>query len=250
MNQHDHNPTGANEVTIPLVDLSKRRIARVTGLLYLLMTILGICGMIYGDQKFYVPDNPSATVTSILASERLFRLGVASNLVSIVLFIFVVYSLYRLLKSVDKDLAMLMVILVVVSIPVGLNFNQLAPILLLKGAAYRAAFEPAQLQALSMTFLDLQRQGDSIGQIFWGLWLFPLGLLVVRSGFIPRLIGVLLMLGGLGYVLNALTILLFPDAKGMTYVASLLGFVSEMVFILWLLIKGVANQKEDALQAG
>jgi Domain of unknown function (DUF4386) len=225
-----------------LIDASRRKTARLAGMLYLLMTIFGMFSMIYVDPKFYVPDNPTATVNSILASEGLFRLGIASSLVSIVLFLFVAYALYKLLKSVDKDLALLMIILVAVSIPVGLNFNQFAPILLSKSAGYRSAFGPAQLQALSMTFLDLQKQSDSIGQVFWGLWLFPLGRLVFKSGFIPKMLGILLMVGCFGYILNSLTILLFPDYKVISYLGSLFGFVAELVFIIWLLTKGVKSQ--------
>jgi hypothetical protein len=232
-----------------VVNASQRKTARVAGMLYLLMTIFGMFSMIYVDPKFYVPDNPTATVTSILASEGLFRLGVASSLVSIVLFLFVAYALYILLKPVDKDLAMLMILLVVVSIPIGLNFNQFAPILLSKGAGYRSAFGPAQLQALSMTFLDLQKHGDSIGQVFWGLWLFPLGRLVFKSQFIPKMLGILLMVGCFGYVLNSLTILLFADYKGISYLGSLFGFLAELLFIIWLLIKGVKSQSRATSEA-
>jgi Domain of unknown function (DUF4386) len=227
-----------------MVDRSQRKTARVAGLLYLLMTICGAFSMIYVDPKFYVPDDPTATVTKILASESLFRIGIASNLISIVLFLFVAYALYNLFKSVDKDLAMLMILLVVVSVPVGLNFNEFAPILLTKGAGYHSSFQAAQLQALAMTFLELQKNADFIGQVFWGLWLFPLGLLVFKSGFMPKVLGVLLIFGGVGYILNSLTFLLFPDYKVITYFGSLIGFVSEILFIFWLLIKGVNNQKQ------
>ena len=233
-----------------IVDTSLRKTARVAGLLYLLMTICGVFNMIYVDPKLYVSGDPTATVTNILASEWLFRLGVASSLVSLIVFLFVAYALYKLLKSVDKDLGMLMVILVVVSIPGGLTFNQFAPILLLKGAGYHSAFQPAQLQALAMTFLELQKNGDSIGQVFWGLWLFPLGLLVFKSGFFPKVLGVLLMIGCFGYILNSLTFLLFPDYKVITYWGSLIGFVAEILFIFWLLTKGVKNQKPSTSEAG
>jgi len=231
-----------------MVDRSQLRNARTAGLLYLLMTICGAFSMIYVDPKFYVPDDPTATVTKILASESLFRIGIATSLASIVLFLFVAYALYKLFKSVDNELAMLMVILVVVSIPIGLNFNEFAPILLLKGAGYHSAFQAAQLQALAMTFLELQKNADLIGQVFWGLWLFPLGLLIIKSGFIPKLLGILLIAGGLGYILNSLTFLLFPDYKFITSFGSLIGFLSEILFIFWLLIKGV-NNKQSATSA-
>jgi len=99
---------------------------------------------------------------------------------------------------------------------------------------------------LAMTFLELQKNGSLIGQIFWGLWLFPLGLLVFKSGFIPKVLGVLLMVGCCGYILNALTILIFPDYKTITYLGSMIGFVAEILFIFWLLIKGVKNQNVAA----
>jgi len=233
-------------MTNNIADASQRKVARVAGLLYLLMAILGAFSMMYVDAKLYVSGDATATVTNILAFESLFRFGVASSLISIILFSLVVHFLYKLLKSVDIDLARLMVIFVVVSIPVGLNFYEFAPILLSKGAEYRTAFEPVQLQALAMTFLELQKNGSLIGQIFWGLWLFPLGLLVFKSGFIPKVLGVLLMVGCCGYILNALTILIFPDYKTITYLGSMIGFVAEILFIFWLLIKGVKNQNVAA----
>ena len=235
----------ANSITYA----TQRKTARVAGLLYLLMTFFGVFSMMFVDAKLYVPGDAAATVTNILRSESLFRLGVASSLVSIILFLLVANTLYKLLNSVDRDLARLMVVFVVVSIPVGLNFYEFAPILLLKGAGYTSVFQPAQLQALAMTFLELQKQGGSIGQIFWGLWLFPLGLLVFKSGFIPRVFGVLLMVGCFGYILNAFTFLLFPDYKAITYLGSFVGFLAEILFIFWLLIKGVKDQKPATSEA-
>ena len=232
-----------------ITNATQRKTARAAGLLYLLMTFLGVFSMMYVDAKLYVPGDTAATVTNILASESLFRLGVATSLVSIILFLLVADTLYKLLKSVDTDLARLMVVFVVVSIPVGLNFYEFAPILLLKGSGYAAVFQPAQLQALAMTFLELQKQGGSIGQIFWGLWLFPLGLLVYKSNFIPKVFGILLIVGCCGYILNALTFLLFPDYKAITYLGSFVGFVAEILFIFWLLIKGIKDQEPTTGEA-
>ena len=100
-----------------------------------------------------------------------------------------------------------------------------------------------------MTLLDLQKNAGSIGQIFWGLWLFPLGLLVFKPGFIPKLLGILLMVGCLGYVLNALMIVLLPEVKGTTYLGSSVGFLAEILFIAWLLLRGVIDETPAASRA-
>ena len=221
-----------------IADDTRIKAARSAGLLYLLTAFFGAFSIMVVEPKLYVPGDGAATVARVLAHEGLFRLGVASGLVSAVLFLVMAHALYTLLKAVDGDLARLMLMFVVVSIPAGLNFHEFAPIVLSKGAAYRSAFEPAQVQALSMAYLELQKNGGSIGQVFWGLWLVPLGLLVMKSGFIPKGLGVLLVVGGLGYIVNSLAFLLLPGFSAMTYPAALFGFAAELSFMSWLIVKG------------
>lgn len=230
---------------------SNKKTARIAGFLYLIMAVCSAFSMMYVDSKLYVPGDAAATVSNIQASEWLFRLGFVSNLVGQIIFLFLVYALYKLLKSVDKDQARLMVILVVASVPVAcLNMlNQFAPIVLLSGAGHLSAFNPAQLQALAMVFLDMHNHGIFIAEIFWGLWLFPFGLLVFKSGFFPKVLGVLLMLGCFGYLIDCLVNFLFPSYKVITYPGIGISAVAEFSFIFWLLFKGAKDQQTTTTEA-
>jgi hypothetical protein len=226
---------------------SNKKTARMAGLLYL---ILGICsGFSWGYMNsLYLPNDALATVGNIQASGWLFRLSFVGNLIGQICFLFLVYFLYKLLKPVDKDYARIMAILVVASVPVAfLNMlNQFAPILLLSGAGYLSAFEPAQLNALVMFFLSLHTYGVFIAGIFWGLWLFPLGYLVIKSSFIPKIIGVLLVIAGLGYIVDSLCKFLLSNY---TITIASYTFIGELLLILYLLIKGVKDQQPAATQA-
>ena len=131
-----------------------------------------------------------------------------------------------------------MVILALIGIPIAmLNVqNQFAALALLSGADYLTAFNADQLHAQAMTFLKLQETGVNIAQIFWGVWLLPLGYLVYTSGFLPRILGGLLIIGGFGYVIDSLGVFLFPNYDA---VIAQFTFVGEVLLPLWLLIKGV-----------
>jgi hypothetical protein len=206
-------------------------------------------GMIV-DAKLYVPGDAGATVSNILAFEWLFRLGFVSFVVGLILQLFLVYVLYELFKSVDKGQAMLMVILVVagVSITFMNMLNQYVPILLLSGAENLSAFNPAQVQTLSMVFLELYQHGYQLSEIFWGLWLVPLGVLVYKSGFIPKVLGILLMVGCCGHLLSFLTTFLFPDSSATLMPIAEMLMIGELPIFLWFLIKGVKNLEEIPLE--
>ena len=199
----------------------------------------------YVDPKLYVPGDAVATVSNILASEWLFRLGFVSNLVGLLLQLLLVHALYELFKSVDKGQAKLMVILVVAGVSIAFlnTLNQYAPILLLSGAGHLSAFNPDQLQTLSMVFLDMYQHGIQIAEIFWGLWLIPLGLLVYKSGFVPKVLGVLLIVGCFGHLISFLSTFLFPDYSAILIPISETAMIGELPIFLWLLIKGVKDQK-------
>jgi hypothetical protein len=200
-------------------------------------------GLIYVPSVLLVPGDPAATSRNILASEWLFRSGTVSHLIGQIIFIFQVLALYRLLKPVNKDHAVLMVILVVLGIPIAFlnEVNHLAALRLLSSAD-DGAFTSTQLQAQAMLFLDMREYGIEVAHVFWGLWLLPLGLLVFRSGFLPRLLGVLLMIGGACHVIDAGTQLLVPGVPALsqvTFAFAILAAIGELLFALWLLIKGV-----------
>jgi hypothetical protein len=155
-----------------------------------------------------------------------------------------VHVLYELFKSVDRGQARLMMIFVVAGVSVAFlnNLNLYAPILLFSGAGYLSAFNPAQLQTLAMVFFDMYKHGMMINEIFWGLWLILLGILVYKSGFIPKVLGVLLIVGCFGQLLSFLSTFLFPDYSVILIPISETAKIGELSVFLWLLIKGVKDQ--------
>ena len=219
---------------------STRNPGRYVGLLYVLIAIPGFFALIYVASKLIVHGNATATANNIAASEMLFRLGIACNLICQAGFIFVALALY------DQRHASVMVILIVVSIPIAFlnELNEIAALVLVRGADFLSIFEKPQRDALAMLFLNLHSYGFDVAGVFWGLWLFPLGLLV----YLPRILGVLLMLNGFTYPVNSLTSLLLPQyehivSRWMTPLS-----FGELLFMFWLLIKG-ANAKPLAAPA-
>src|SRR6266403_2558047 len=186
---------------------------RLAGLLYVLISIPGVFALIYVPSKLIVHGNATATATNIAAHETLFRLGIAAELFCQTGFIFVALALYDLLKGVNQRRASLMLGLIVVSIPIALlnELNAIAALVLVRGADFLSIFGKTQRDALAMLLLNLHGYGFDVAAIFWGLWLFPLGLLVFRSGFIPRVLGVLLMLNTFTFPVNSFTSLLLPQ---------------------------------------
>jgi hypothetical protein len=229
---------------------SLKKTARSAGILYILMDLFMIFSGMVVDPKIYVPGDAVATVSNILASEWLFRLGFVSWIAGYIVFLFLVLALYNLFKAVDKGQARLMVILVVVSVPIAIlnMLNQYAPILLLSGAGHLSAFTPAQLQTLSMVFLDIYQHGIMVAEIFWGLWLIPLGLLVYKSNFVPKVLGVLLIAGCFGHLLSFLSTFLFPDYSAILIPISETAMIGELPIFLWLLIKGVKDQQRSTTE--
>ena len=184
--------------------------------------------------------NAAATVNNIAGSETLFRLGIAGELIGQAGFIFVALALYDLLKGVNQGHASLMVTLIVVSIPIAFlnELNAIAALVLVRGADFLSIFEKPQRDALAMLFLNLHSYGFDVAAIFWGLWLFPLGLLVYRSEFIPRVLGVLVMLNGFTYPINSFTSLLLPQYEHIVSRWMMPLSFGELVFMFWLLIMG------------
>jgi hypothetical protein len=214
--------------------------ARVAGALYLLVGVTAPFQLIYLPGKLIVPGNATATANNILASETLFRVGIALGLISTLAFLSAVLALYRLLSGVNKNHASVMVILALGSLPIALfsAVSEIAVLNLLHGADVFSAFDKSQLQALAMLFLGLRSSGWVVAQIFWGLWLFPFGVLVMRSGFLPRILGVLLIVNGFAYVVVSLTSLLLPAYVSVVSRPAIVAELGELWMMLWLLIKG------------
>jgi hypothetical protein len=220
--------------------------ARVAGALYVLLGVTAPFSLIYIPRTFIVRGDATATANHILASETLFRMGIVSELISATITIFLVMVLYRLLNGVNKMHASLMVILgALVSVPISfLNVvNEIAALTLLRGPGFLSVFDRSQLEALALFFLGLHGQGLVVVEIFWGLWLFPFGILVMRSGLIPRILGVLLIVNGFAYLAASLTSLLAPAYSGVVNRFALIAETGELWIMLWLLIKGVKVQQ-------
>lgn len=218
--------------------------ARLAGLLYLLLAIPAAFGLMYVPGKLIVWGNATATANNLLASQALFRLGIVSQLISPVIFIFLVTVLYRLLKEVNKQQASLMVILVLVQVPISFlnEVNAIASLMLVRGASFLSVFDKPQRDALAMLFIYVHNQGIIVNQMFWGLWLFPFGLLVWRSGFLPRWLGGWLIINGFAYVAECLTGLLWSSQYNLVSKILLPALFGEMVAIFWLLIVGAKPQ--------
>jgi hypothetical protein len=221
-----------------------KKTARGAGILYFVMDIFMVFSGMVVDAKLYVPGDTEATVSNILASMGLFRLGFVSNLVGYFVLLVLVLVLYKLFQSVDKGQARLMVVLVVagVSFTYMNALNQYVPILLLSGAENLSSFNPAQLQSLSMVFFEMYQLGYQIAEVFWGLWLIPLGGLVYKSKFIPKVLGIALIVGCFGHLLSFLTTFLFPDSIATLMPIAEMLMIGELPIFLWLLIKGVKDQ--------
>ncbi len=219
---------------------SLNRKARIAGLLYLLLIIPGPFSLIYIPSVLIVRGNATATANNVLASETLFRLGMASDVAGAFFFILLVMALYRLLAGVNKAHASLMVALVLVSAAVSLVnvVSNVAALTLFRGGEFLAVLDKPQRDAFAMLFLRVHGQGNIINQTFWGLWLIPFGILVFRSGFLPRFLGVWLIVNGFAYVALSFTGLLLPDHYSVAFRMAQPLLFGELAIILWLLIKG------------
>jgi Domain of unknown function (DUF4386) len=223
---------------------STKKAARVAGLLYVLACLPAPFSLIYIPRTLIVPRDATATANNILASETLFRLGIAGELLNAIGFIFVVLALHRLFQGVNKRHASLMVTLFVVSVPISfLNvLNEIAALILLRGADFLSVFTKPQLNSLALVFLRLHSYGFDVAAIFWGLWLLPFGVLVYRSGFLPRILGVLLIINCLAYVIPSFTALLLPQYRDVVSRVAAPALFGEVAIVLWFLIKGAKDQ--------
>src|SRR5919201_440656 len=214
--------------------------ARIAGAVYLSMVLTAPFTLLYVPGKLIVRGDAAATATNVLAHETMFRLAIIGDLFTHVIFISLGIALYRLLSGVNKTWAMLMVVLVSVSAAVGFldTLNNVAALILFRGADFLTVFDKSQLNALGYLFVRLHSQGIFMNELFWGLWLFPFGLLVFRSGFLPRFIGVWLMINCFGYVALCVIALLAPGYYDAAFLWAQPLLLGELAIMLWLLIKG------------
>lgn len=224
-------------------------LARLTAVLYLLVILLGVASEIMVRNFVIVPGDIAATVNHIIACESIFRLGFIVSLTRCVVFILMVLALYKLFTPINRDWSLIMLALALVSIAIGmvsLLFQYAAP-LLLSRHGFSTVFTIDQWQAQVQFFINLQMLGDKAAQILT-VWLLPLGYLIYRSGFLPKTLGVLMVLASVGYVTDCLIFFLLPN---LNWQVAGLAFLAELPFPLWLLIKGVNVERRTrrALEA-
>jgi hypothetical protein len=221
----------------------------VAGFWYLLLSVIGPLRLIYIPSKLFVPENATATVNNIAAHEWLFRFGIVGDLVCGVILIFLALAFYRLFKEVDKNLAVLVVILGGV-MPAIINFvnvvSDAGALLAVRGGDFLSVFDRPQREALAMLFLSLHDQENTAAEILWGLWLLPLAMLVYRSHFLPRFLGVWLTVNGFAYVILSLTGFLLPQYQDQVFTISTPARFGELALMLWLVIKGARPPALDA----
>ena len=230
-----------------------KKTARLAGLLYFFWILTGLYGLLYLPSQTIVKGNAVATAEKILANEFLFRTGIVNDLISSVLWIFMVLVFYRLFKSVNEGQAKLLVAMVIVQIPVTFIMGafSMATLMILKGEIL-TTFELDQRRDLAMLFIKIGDYGILTMEMYWGVWLFPLAILTYRSRFLPRFLGVWLIITGCFYVIFSFIGLLLPQYYDMVLNSpfALPAEVGELAFMLWLLIMGAKKRvvKEESLQ--
>jgi hypothetical protein len=228
---------------------STRNPGRVAGLWYLIICVIGPLRLMYIPNKLFVHGNATATANNIAAHQLLFRFGILGDLVCGVLAIFLSLAFYRLFKGVDQYLAVLVVIFGGV-MPGLINFvgvvSDLGTLTAVGGADFLSVFDKPQRDALAMLFLRLRDHQNTAAEILWGVWLLPLAVLVYKSHFLPRFLGVWLAINGLVYVVVSFTGVLLPQYQSKVFNISQPALFGEVVFMLWLVIKGARPQPLDA----
>src|SRR5215472_666085 len=223
--------------------------ARIAGAIYLSTLPLALYCWSYIPGKLIVRGNATATAENILAHETLFRVSILGDLVGHVIFICLGFLLYRLLRDVNRMWAIAMLGFVLVSGAIGFfnALNSIAAVILFRGADFVAVIDKAQREALAMFFIRLHGQGFVINEIFWGVWLFPFGVLVIRSGFLPRFLGVWLMINCFGWLAVSFTGLFFPLYSDTVYRCAQPLLFGELATMLWLLIRGAKVRPAAAI---
>ena len=227
---------------------SNKKTARIAGLLYLGVVLTGIFSLMYVPSKLIVWDNATNTFINIVNNQSLYRLGIVSGLACYTFFLFLPMVLYKLLKPVNDSYAKLMVILAVLSVPIYfINVqNEFTILSLVSSSNYLKGFTSEQIKSMVILYLDQYENGMRIVHIFSGLWLFPFGYLVFKSGFLPKFLGILLMLGCFGYLTNFIgnTLVSNYSEMGVGSYLQLPASMGEIGICLWLLIVGVQNPKD------
>lgn len=223
---------------------SNKRTARIAGLLFLMMVVFGLASEVFFRQKVFSSSDISVTANTILSNIFLYRMGVLSDMLMSLSYLFTALALYKLFYTVNKNLAAIMVAFTVAgSILLLFNIlNEIAPLYILSGNEYMRTFSTSQQQSLAMLFYSLYQHGYMIGQIFFALWVLPLGLLIYKSGFIPKVLGILFVIEMIFGLITVLVHFLIPNATLET-ILMLPMMIAEFSFMFYLLIRGVNESK-------
>ena len=222
-------------------NISLRKTARIAGFLYLILFVVAPFSLMYVPNNLIVPGDAWATANNIMASEGLFRLSIVSDSVIFLVEIVLAVMLYVLLKHVSKTLSLIMAFSRLgEAFILGINMlNHFIVLLLLSGANYLTVFEPDQLQALVLLFLNAHNYGVLISEVFFGLHLFFLGYLLFKSGYFPKILGYLLIGASAGYLIESFGNFLLPNYEEIfSWVVLVLGVIGELPFMVWVLLKG------------
>jgi hypothetical protein len=232
---------GENSIS-QVADQSPRKTARIAGFFYFTYFITSLIANFFGN--FVFVDAP-ATLNTIIAHESLFRIGLVISLFSVVFFLLAAWALYVLLKPVNKNLALLFLLLNLGGFVIWClsTLNLFSSLLLMSGADYLKVFQPDQLRAQALLFVNLYKNGSVIAQIPYGVWLFPLGYLVFKSRFLPKILGILLIADFFAQLIFVIQRFLLPSYDVISYPGLAISFIAEISLTLWLLIKGVKDQK-------
>lgn len=209
--------------------LTQKQIVKILRVLYPVWFLLGIFSILYVPSVLIDFSNPIETANKIRENTLLFRLGIASSLLTQILYIIIPFFLYLLFKNLDRVSSILMFILAITSVPITM-YNESKKLMVLD-----IIDRPNELIGL----LNSHNYGLEISTIFWGLWLFPLGWLVYKSEYFPKIIGISLCIGGFGYLINSFLKILFPDFNGLSMILEMMTF-GELIFIIWFVAKGVS----------
>lgn len=227
-----------------------KRDARIVGWIYLALTLTAPFRLIYIPGALFVHGDAAATAHNIASHDVLFRLGILADLVTGVISLLLTFSLYHLFREVDKKLAALMFVLGFMDTPLYFfnALNDVGALLAVHGSDFLAAFTQAQREGLMALFLRMHGEAISCAEMFWGLWLFPLALLIIKSRFVPRLLGYWLILNGLAYLALCVSGVVFPAIEDTVSQIAFPLQLGEVALVLWLVIMG-AKSRADGLPA-
>lgn len=221
--------------------------ARRAGVVYFIFMLVAI----YAEfllPTFMVPADAAATARNIANATQTYRLGLLMSVATLLIFIVLVVLLHQLFKRVDENLSLLMVLLVAIGISVAFAnlHTRFAPLVLQSGADYLSAFGKPQLDAATLGVLRFHGTKSGVTTVFWGLWLFPFGVLVIKSGFLPRVLGMLLLVAGVAYVITSITAIAWPEQRALVSRLMMPLYFGEVPIIFWLLIKGAREPQQQA----